>query len=337
MTPNDGSKRICLAILCLVVLVQSGCASYDWRPSLPWQADKTEIHKPNKLVAVWNETVKYTAGQPAMRGFGGRILFYGEETNDLIKVDGTLVVYGFDEAGRGASDAKPDRKFVFPAELLEKHYSEAKLGPSYSFWLPWDAVGGERKDIALIARFQPRKGSIVVSPQTNNLLSGRAPVAKLNKKGLPERFAQFTAGGHQDQSRLEGGVRPVAFDQQLGINRPGQASASGRPAMSTTTISLPAGYRGMRGGGMPQAGNQAARRAASTYDATTAGAAAGVQRAHRQPPAAGPPRARSEHEQLPARAPLDSQPRGGRIPSMQLPARQPLNPPNSPPPPTPLY
>ncbi len=337
MTRDKGTRTIFLATLGLVLLTACGCANFDWRRPLPWQSAKSEVKMPTKLVAVWNETVKYTAGQQAMRGFGGRIMFYDEQNADSVLVDGTLVVYGFDEANRAKSDAKPDRKFVFPAQLLEKHYSEAKLGASYSFWLPWDKVGGERKDIALIVRFQPQQGSVVVGPQTNNLLSGRTPVAKLDKQGIQERFAQFAASNNQqDPPAADQSVRPVAFDQQFGINRPAQAPGTRRAAMSTTTISLPPGYRGMKGGGTPSASRQAAPRIASSYGAVTNAttAAAGVPSKYLPQPAVAPPEARSAHAQLPARAQLSSPPQAGRNSWQQIPARQSLHSPNIPPRPT---
>ena len=141
----------------------SGCAPFDLRKDIPWPTGDIDDPKaPTKVVAIWTDTVLHQPGKPATRGFGGRLMFYGQDESTPIKVNGTLVVYGFDEEGRSPSDVKPDRKYVFPADQLPRHYSKSRLGHSYSVWVPWDAVGGPRKEISLIVRFIPTKGVAVV-------------------------------------------------------------------------------------------------------------------------------------------------------------------------------
>ena len=58
--------------------------------------------KPDKIIALWSDTVLTQTGQPPIRGFGGRLMFYEGKKEEPIKVEGTLVVYAFDETDRDA-------------------------------------------------------------------------------------------------------------------------------------------------------------------------------------------------------------------------------------------
>ena len=116
--------------------------------------------KPDKVSCFWNDTILTQAGQPPIRGFGGRLMFYQGKSEDPIKVEGTLVVYAFDETNRDANNNRPDRKYAITPEQLPHHYSKSKIGHSYSVWIPWDEVGGMQKEITLIVRFQPKEKTL---------------------------------------------------------------------------------------------------------------------------------------------------------------------------------
>ncbi len=115
------------------------------------------------MAVSWAETTMHQPGRPGVRGFGGRAMFFPERGDKPQKVEGSLTVYAFRENSDGTGSTKPDRKFVFTAEQLEKHYSPSKLGHSYSFWIPWSEVGGPEEQISLIARLEPKEGAVVVS------------------------------------------------------------------------------------------------------------------------------------------------------------------------------
>jgi hypothetical protein len=175
------------AIFTVIVLVlTAGCA--------PWKISKPNIWPftaedppgtPTRIITSWTDTVLYQPNQIPLRGFGGRLIFYEGEKPEAIKVDGTLTVYVFDETNRDPNNVKPDRKYVFTKDQLPSHYSKSKLGHSYSVWIPWDEVGGPQKEISLIARFTPEKGSVVVSEQTKQILPGQTQaMVKYSKSGL---------------------------------------------------------------------------------------------------------------------------------------------------------
>ena len=120
-----------------------GCAPLDLHTMrFPWQDQDDELVPPVRLVTFWSDTVLHQPGKPAVRGFGGRVFFYGEDDSKPIEVDGSLVVYAFDAEHYDPSQQRPEKKYVFPADQLQEHFSNSDMGPSYSVWLPWDEVLG---------------------------------------------------------------------------------------------------------------------------------------------------------------------------------------------------
>ncbi len=150
----------------------------------PWPFNSEEKPgKPDKIIALWSDTVLTQTGRPPIRGFGGRLMFYEGKKEEPIKVEGTLVVYAFDETDRDANNTRPDRKYVFTPQQLPLHYSKSKIGHSYSVWLPWDEVGGLQKEITLIVRFQPKEGAVAISDPCRQLLPGRIDPARAAMPG----------------------------------------------------------------------------------------------------------------------------------------------------------
>lgn len=164
--------------------------------------DPAEPQIPTRLIATWVDTKLHTPGQKPLRGFGGRVVFFGPEGQDSVRVDGELVVYAFDETDRSPHETQPTRRYIFPAEQFVKHESESQFGPSYSVWLPWDAVGGQQKQISLIARFEPRGGAMIVGEQTAHLLPGAV------------RPEQAVADAGEGAARDKGDIRLASFEDE---------------------------------------------------------------------------------------------------------------------------
>jgi len=228
-------SAIAPCLLASTLALLTGCAQIDVSDSIPWVGGEDKPGVPVKVVAVWTDTVLRHSDRPAERGFGGRLMFYGEEDNESIKIDGSLVVYAFDEDGRRPEDAKPDRKFVFTAEQLEKHYSESRLGHSYSVWIPWDNLGGVQKEISLIVRFTPSEGGgVVIGEQAKQILPGSKPGA-----GLVETESATPAGQLSPQAD-QSAVQRASYQEEI------YEPASAEPAtdspkkarMTTHTISV---------------------------------------------------------------------------------------------------
>ena len=142
---------------------------FDLSQRIPWMTD-AKVKQPSRMTALWTHTVLNQPGRRSVRGFGGRIMFHGRETEKPVRVEGTLTIYAFDETERASS--VPERKFVFTADQFETHYSKSKLGHSYSIWLPWDEVGGDTRRINLVARFEPTGGALIMSEPSVQVLPG---------------------------------------------------------------------------------------------------------------------------------------------------------------------
>jgi hypothetical protein len=166
-------KRLLLLGL---LLASGGCASIDFKRSIPWAKEETpQDSNPRRLVAIWTDTVLHSTGKPATRGFGGRLYFY-DDKNKAVPVEGTLIVYAYDDARGGSVEREPDRKFVFRPEEFVNHADSTKLGQSYSVWIPWDAVGGARSQITLLPMFTTNKGNVIAGQQAKLTLLGADPL-----------------------------------------------------------------------------------------------------------------------------------------------------------------
>ncbi len=219
MQHHPSIHRVTLLLLaaCLSVCA-TGCTMMA-AGTLPFAKKKQpEYQTPRQIVPVWSDTVLHQPGEPATRGFGGRLMFYGEDKHKAILVDGTLVVYAWDDS-KGSMERAPDCKYVFPSETLHTHYSESRLGHSYSFWVPWDAAGGPLQRLTLISRFVSNEGTELTATPAHVVLQGPG-----DSSPFPNELAK--ANTLSDQS--ENATRPDARQknaseiQQVGFEAEGE-------------------------------------------------------------------------------------------------------------------
>lgn len=133
--------------------------------------EEPEFKTPQSMVAIWKPSTFEKPGSTSIRGFGGRFYFHDAKM-EPVKVDGLLTIYGYDDAN-GDTSGKADRKFVFDSSTLQQHYSDSGIGDSYSFWIPWDTVGGYEKTITLIPVFKSANGEVPESKPATLRLPGR--------------------------------------------------------------------------------------------------------------------------------------------------------------------
>lgn len=174
VNPMNAVCRQAPQLVCLLILLlSSGCQFTPSTPKMswPWKKEK-KIPQPDRVVAVWTDTVLHQTGQAGVRGFGGRVYFYEQDKSDPIEIDGGLAVYVFDADKLQANDQRPLRKFMFTAEQFATHMSRTSLGPSYSVWLPWGEVGGPPLRLSLIVRYEGATGGTTISEPTIKLLPG---------------------------------------------------------------------------------------------------------------------------------------------------------------------
>ncbi len=225
-----------LAVLLAAVLsagLTAGCTPLDVNPSLSWLLPgNDEPQAPRAVVVVWSDAVLQRSNGPPIRGFGGRLMFYANKEGAPVRVDGSLVVYAFDEDDPDAHDPRPDRKYVFTREQLAKHYSKSKLGHSYSVWVPWDKAGGPKKEISLVTRFMPADGAAVFSDQTKLTLPGTSTPAPSSQamvsRGRPSVYPKGAM------------VSPTGYCAPAESQQPDDAEhTSPKRRMTTTTIRIP--------------------------------------------------------------------------------------------------
>ena len=302
MSPR--SSRSCL-LLVLALVSSGGCSAWQKsKPYLfPWADDDPQT--PTKVVAIWTDSVGYRGEQTPLRGFGARLIFYGKDENKPVKVDGSLIVYGFDETDRKASNTRPDRKFVFNAKQMAKHYSKSEIGHSYSVWVPWDEAGGAQTSVSLLVRFTPKEkgGNVVISEQTTQLLPGStkagSDLVKPNATNDPA-------------------VRQVAHEEPVAA--PADNASAPASRLKTTTINVPV-RSGLRGSPVIATRPTPLGEAAAPPSEPAAGVAAERRHASATPQTA----ARSTHS-APAKSrvlgePI-ARPRGDRAQSSLLPGAQ---------------
>ncbi len=219
----------------LALLALGGCTSLSLPKSLSWPWDKDRTKAPARMTDMWSFTVLQQTGQRGVRGYGGRLMFYDADDKPM-KVDGTLTIYAFDARSDEPSKATPERKFVFLPRDLPKHYSESKLGHSYSFWLPWDEVGGAERQLVLATRFESKDGEVLLAAPSRQILPGaKSNASKESATGMaelaPSTCNEVRLASHQENlpDRVPGcGITSTTIDLPPSFVR--QSVPSGQPA-----------------------------------------------------------------------------------------------------------
>ena len=206
------------------------------RASSRLPAKSRNIETPRQVVPVWSDTVLHQSGVAATRGFGGRLMFYGQDKNKPIKVEGSLVVYAWDDS-KGSMERTPDRKYVFPAETLQSHYSASTLGHSYSFWVPWDAAGGPLQHSTLISRFLSNDGTELTGAPAHVVLEGpsdSSPFPNEISDAVATRKKSADDIGHTAlrQNKKAGGIQQVGYEMDEDESRPSNHRSYSRPLTS---------------------------------------------------------------------------------------------------------
>jgi hypothetical protein len=261
MTQLQPFKMIfALALSAATVAALAGCSmpkASDLKPSKLFSLgddDEPEEGIPVRMVGAWTDTVHTKTGQPAQRGFGGRLMFYGNDNDKPILVEGQLVVYAFDETGRALTDNKPTRRYVFPPDQMPLHMSVSELGASYSFFLPWDEAGGPQTEVSLICRFEAKGGGVITSEQTRHRLPGTLPPGTLSDgkpprvpDGVPYRPAQPTLENIQASRIHDPNLQLASYESAVPNTVPIAELSGAAPnqstQMTTTSIPLPPHYR----------------------------------------------------------------------------------------------
>lgn len=229
-TLNDSTVAFAVAI-CLATFFSAGCQTLSLSSPSELFEDEPDFVTPNKIIPVWSDTVLHQAGKPGRRGCGGRVMFYAGDGKKAVQVDGSLIVYVWDDSSDDKQQ-KPNRKYVFPAEDVQKHYSSSTIGDSYSFWIPWDETGGEQTELTLVARFIGRNGAEVTSAPGKVILPGEVPEVAGKET---QRRSQRSETWHTELKGSE--IQQVGFEQTSTVTK-----NPTRESMTTASIPLTDGF-----------------------------------------------------------------------------------------------
>ena len=199
----------------------------------PFTNKEPEQKPPHRIAIVWRDAVYTEPGKLPTRGFGGRVYFYGED-NEPVEVEGELTVFGYDDSNESMKSKVANRKFVYEGNHLKHYFRETDLGPSYDVWIPWDAVGGERKNISLVPVFRTEEGNLLRGELARNILPGKKPLPGIER--VNEEIAS---------KRATSSIRPITYrtpqqQPQSYVDSPGTTVSFGhKPEIQTTTIPVP--------------------------------------------------------------------------------------------------
>jgi len=221
MTPPPTLFRFAFIFTALSTLaLASGCKSLSnstkaLDDSMPWNAEQAAQRKHEesaaRIVTIWTHDVLSVPTGGAVQGFGGRMYFYNRK-QEAVEVDGQLVVYAFDDTDNPSADhsqRQPNRKYVFRADQLSSHLTESELGPSYSFWLPWQKLGGHGKKVSLVPVFIPNEGNVINGLFSKVSLPGNSP-----KSDKPNSMDQLVNRPSQPSMRVDTLGRRHGLDSQ---------------------------------------------------------------------------------------------------------------------------
>ena len=230
-------RRNLFILFSVLILGTIGCGSTDWASRKPDLSALKPAGPPATAIAVWEPAIKHQSdGESAKRGFGGRVYFYDQDQKKPVRINGSVVVYAFDEGEMKPHDSTPTRSYYFAKDDVKKLYSKSKLGHSYNLWVPWDGEGpdGNVKKVSLIVRYVPEKGSSVVSSQAVVYLPGQ--------KGQSELIAKTQ---WEQQSKNDDTIRRDSFERESALRGPKvterlvEANDNRPHSMQTATISVP--------------------------------------------------------------------------------------------------
>jgi len=228
-----------IAILFAIMILGISCNGCQFAPKKmptvwPWDKDGPK-DLPDRILAVWSDTVLHQKGLPGVRGFGGRIYFYKKDSTDPMEVDGGLAIYVFDAEDLSPASQQPLKKFVFTPDQFASHMSKTSIGPSYSVWIPMSEVGGPQMRLSLIARFEGRDGGSTISDPTIKLLPGIPKQESLAKTLVQPK----KSGSHSP-------VQQASYSEPMSIEPEEQQAGTkgfGRKDREVQTIDLPPSFQ----------------------------------------------------------------------------------------------
>lgn len=245
------STRFCLLLLLTTVGLSSGCTTFgDWgkaKEYVEWPLSRfaKDYQQPQRIAVIWSPDVMTVPGQPAMRGFGGRLYFYNEKSV-AVPVKGELMIYGYEEPAPNVSmnssqapskKTVPDKKFKFSPEQFAERFSKSDLGASYSIWIPWDEAGGSVKRISLIPIFKMENEQVVYGDPAELTLPGRTPETAMKQTSFHPVMTAAHQGANPSMAASSAAMQPQP--QQPAAGYPQTVYPAGYPSNGVSPQAAP--------------------------------------------------------------------------------------------------
>jgi len=113
----------------------------------------------SRIVPVWKPAQgRDMNGSPA-RGVAGQIFFFTPGNDSPIPVDGTVVIYVFDNQGTPEEQKKPIHRFRFEPDAWNMHRHKGRFGTTYHVFIPYTRKVVHQVEASFNVRFFPRKSS----------------------------------------------------------------------------------------------------------------------------------------------------------------------------------
>ena len=155
----------------LAAVTAAGCSARNGISFDSLIGKKNRDHVPvAKIIAVWEASRGRDMNGSPSRGMAGQISFYTPGDPSPVPVDGTVLIYVFDNVGSKSEQAKPIHKFRFSSGAWNRHLRESQLGPTYHVFIPYTQKVVHQVEVAIAVRFLPDK------PNAPQAASDLAPI-----------------------------------------------------------------------------------------------------------------------------------------------------------------
>jgi hypothetical protein len=205
-------KQSLIALIWMLTCV-AGCQSLNGGKKWFGKEEEVNYGTPNKVVAIWTNAVHNQSGYKPTRGLGGRLYFY-DAHHKPVQVNGSLTVFVYDDTDPAKRESQEStRKLTFNPEQVATLYTPSDFGPSYSVWVPWDEVGGERRHLSVIPVFTDQQGQMLAGDQAQHVLPGVIPdeiaIAKEDSVSTADYVAQQKSSNGIQQASAAADVKQV--------------------------------------------------------------------------------------------------------------------------------
>lgn len=159
--------------LLLIAVLLPGCSTISsTNKSIKELLRKEPPKTPSRMVSFWQCYAQTNpGGGNALRGVGGRIIFYGAKNiKDPIKVNGELTIYLFDASDPIPEKSVPLKFAIFKKDAIPSFYRKDEMGiHGYDFFVPLDEIDNEEKEVQVLAIYKEEKKPGEISTLINSM------------------------------------------------------------------------------------------------------------------------------------------------------------------------